>query len=374
MLTEPTTLEETMINFHPKYTYINNIYIYKLPKEYNYINVKYITEDKEIIEIIKNTKTKSIVFASSIKMGEWLNNNLSDSVFIKAENKNLESKKVVKELINTSKFSKKVLIATSVLDVGVNISDENIENVIIAHTEETEFLQMLGRIREIQSSQKISLYIYQRNEKYFKNLLNKTIDKKVECCEYLELYGDLNEVLKEELKSNSALPNDYKKFLYLKLGNNNKYNVYLNKLAPYYWRQLYNLYNRIYEEIKKDKNYFIKNQLKWLKQENTFANDKFYYLDLKESYMQKLQEAIKREAENIKGGISKYDCAEMLKKFKPIINDIDTKFMRSDAVLSIKTFNRFCELYNIPYYVAKKEKKVNRKTMYYLAKIDSGQD
>lgn len=363
MIIEPTTSEDTKLKFDVG---LKSIYIYKLPKTHDNINVKYIINDDEIIEIIRNTDKKSIVFVSSKTKGKQLKANLNnkykiESDFITAENKNNESENVVDELVKVHKFSKKVLIATSVLDVGVNIIDTEVENVIIAHTEETEFLQMLGRIRttsDDNSNQEITLYIYQRNTRYFQILLDKNIVKKIKCCECLESYSNLNDLLKEDLKN--KLPENYKEFLYVK---NNE--IIMNKLSPYYLRRLHDSYEDIKDGLKKDKNYFIKIQLKWLgKDENDFCEENFYYLELKNIYIKMLQESIEKAYVKIKNGTTKNECSEMLNNFKPYIRKIDNKFIRSNENLSVKKFNEFCKLNNIPYHIDKKP--VNRKTMYYM--------
>ena len=44
------------------------------------------------------------------------------------------------------------------MDCGVSISDPKLKNIVIGHTEKTEFLQMLGR-RRVRDNEKITLYI-----------------------------------------------------------------------------------------------------------------------------------------------------------------------------------------------------------------------
>ncbi len=365
----------------------NDVRIYKLQQEYNYLDIKYITEDNEIIEIIKSTQEKSIVFVSSKRRGGTLKENLKkykiESAFITAENKNEEAKKTVEELTNTNTFSEKVLITTSVLDVGVNISSNDVKNVIISTTEPMEFLQMLGRIRIEEPKRRISLYIFKRSVKYFQNL-KKNTDKKIECCEYLEekeAEKKLDTVFQEELKPVNNLPNGYKIFLYLQTdslydSHDYRYKIRLNTLAPYYLRELHTLYDEICKMIQKDENYFIKKQLEWLGWEEGFSDKNFYGLELEESHIQNLQKAIENKAKETKDGVSFEKCRDILAELKPLVRSIDNKYVANNVTLSWDKFNKFCIKYKIPYhftqeqYETEEEGKKRRRNKYYLKKTN----
>lgn len=55
---------------------------------------------------------------------------------------------IQKKLATTGSFDESVLIATSVIDCGINIKqEEKIYNIVISATDRTEFIQMLGRKR-----------------------------------------------------------------------------------------------------------------------------------------------------------------------------------------------------------------------------------
>ena len=61
----------------------------------------------------------------------------------------------------------KVLIATSVLDNGVNF--RGIDNIVISDTSKVKCLQMVGRCRVENNNEKITLYIKRFNKKYIEN-------------------------------------------------------------------------------------------------------------------------------------------------------------------------------------------------------------
>lgn len=362
-------------------------HIYRLPKNYNYINTKYLTEyDKEydnIIEIIKNTHGKTIIFISSKQRGGTLKENLDknkiDNVFITADNKYTDTKETVAELAENHQFIEKVLITTSVLDVGVSIEDDDVDNIIIETTEYMEFLQMLGRIRLKNPEKRINLFIFKWSYKYFQKL-RKNIKEKMKCCEYLEEYEKYNEnhflegILENELhpKKKKKLPRGYKNYLYLKDngGFGPKQVPALNKLAIYYLRRLYLLYNDICKKIQKDDNYFIKKQLEWLGREDDFSDANFYSLELQKRHIQILQAAIESKSKEIKNGIPLKNRTEILAFFQPLVRNIDSKFIKNNVKLSMPKFNKFCEKHNIPYKFIKEKDKVTRREVYYLRKIN----
>ncbi|HFH0132179.1 TPA: helicase C-terminal domain-containing protein, partial [Clostridioides difficile] len=79
--------------------------------------------------------------------------------------------KELESIISQSKFNSKVLIATKVLDNGINIKDENVKNIVIMALDKTTFLQELGRVRvDIDNPYKINLFIPMKNKKTFINL------------------------------------------------------------------------------------------------------------------------------------------------------------------------------------------------------------
>jgi hypothetical protein len=66
-------------------------------------------------------------------------------------------------LIKQKKSNKRVVIATSVIDNGINIEDNDLRYIAILSSEKDQFLQMLGRKRIKNKSQKIELYIYSKS-------------------------------------------------------------------------------------------------------------------------------------------------------------------------------------------------------------------
>lgn len=105
---------------------------YETGIDYSYINVKYFKNDLDIIiNSIKNDKTdeKWLVFVSKKVDGELIQKSLGDEIssFIKSRTKSKE----LESIVTKSSFNKKVLIATKVLDNGINIEDDKLTNIVV---------------------------------------------------------------------------------------------------------------------------------------------------------------------------------------------------------------------------------------------------
>lgn len=78
-------------------------------------------------------------------------------------------KRVFTELTTNKRVDRQVLIATKVLDNGVDIIDDDLCAVVIDHVDKTTFLQMLGR-KCVKEGERITLYIKQTNLKTIRAL------------------------------------------------------------------------------------------------------------------------------------------------------------------------------------------------------------
>lgn len=351
----------------------NNIIAYTIPSNYEHVTVKYITKNDEIIEVIEKSNGKSIVFVSSKTNGRNIEKSLDTknirSTFITADNKYAQAKDDVNELVNTNTFSAKVLITTSVLDVGVNFLDEDIKNIIIVATEPTEFLQMLGRIRVIQDGQEVHLFIHSMGAEYFQKLRDEHIAPKLQAIECLEKYDDdLESVFKDYKKGIYSIPDNYQDFLYVDSLYNDAISV--NMLAVSHCKKLYMLYNEIYENMRHDSDYFIKLQLEWLGLQETFSVDNFYSEEIKRDRIKALQEAIECEIHNNIKVMDFDKCRKMLAKFKPLVRKIDNTWLDNNENLSVKMFNHVCPVYGISYCIAQGKETKTRTNLYYLLRSD----
>ena len=151
-----------------------NVYSYLLEKEYSQYTCYYFEEYDSIINKIISSTDKWLIFVNSEEDGKKLEAELNIknssfnsafffpvnpyAVFLSSKTKKSGASTVYNDIVSKEKFDCKVLIATSVIDCGVNIKDETLNNIVIAQPDKTEFLQMLGRLRETEN-QEINLYI-----------------------------------------------------------------------------------------------------------------------------------------------------------------------------------------------------------------------
>ena len=131
--------------------------------DYSYVEEYYFREFSELIHEITRSKEKWVLFINNSVKGQQYAQELNalriETVFVSSSLKNKPAVKAqLKRLESKQSFSCKVLIATSVLDCGVNILDDSVRNVVIFETGKTTFMQMLGRVR-ILKEQKIRLFI-----------------------------------------------------------------------------------------------------------------------------------------------------------------------------------------------------------------------
>ena len=157
------------------------IHYYDLSRQYDYLNIKVWHKYEDILGRIKKDKNKWLIFVSSIDDGNKLKKKISEALnkdtsaknekgtsnktkcesveFITSDDK---KSNVYKEIIKSEKLqdATQVLIATAVIDNGVNIKDESVTNIVIDVPDRVEFIQMLGRLRVKKDSDiKINLYI-----------------------------------------------------------------------------------------------------------------------------------------------------------------------------------------------------------------------
>ena len=184
-----------------------NQFVYTLPSDYSYLTVFYFSYYTQLISTILNSKEKWLIFVDTEKVGIDLAGRLNQenitTVFLSAKTKTAKQSIEYSEfrrIVNDQKFDCQVLIATAVLDCGVNIADPDVKNIVIGHSEKTTFLQMLGRKR-IQSNETVTLYIKAFEAKTI-NTLRYNCEKKIQFMLYFSL---INAVDYDRIKAPTAV-------------------------------------------------------------------------------------------------------------------------------------------------------------------------
>ena len=158
---------------------------YYLPRNYQYLNFqRTYLEIKDLIPEIEKSNNKWIIFINSNSQAEEFKVALSKKVdckFIsrKSINEDEQAREEYDYIIENETFRPKVLIATSVIDNGINIKNDNIKeekdkvlNIVVDATNRTQFLQMIGRVRASENDT-INLYVKDYSIDDLKNIVKQ---------------------------------------------------------------------------------------------------------------------------------------------------------------------------------------------------------
>lgn len=260
--------------------------MYEIERNYDYVKIDLLKEIEEIKEIVEKIKEKWLIFVESKNMGLKLGSEIENSIFIKSSyKKEKESRDEVEEIVRKDKSSVRVLIATSVLDNGIDLKDIELRNIIIMSDIETEFVQMLGRKRK--DGKPCNLYLFKQKEDHFRRRYEEN-RKKLEIAEkgYKYAEGKICSLIKnDDLVSSDklqkcedqAIVNIHKYWGLESMKNSEVYEnikasfLYLNGILCLNMLAFKNLENlsQYYTRIIKDfelygKNAFLREQLRWL--------------------------------------------------------------------------------------------------------------
>lgn len=117
---------------------------------------------EDIAALIRNTPhdEKTIAFVESKEVGEKLIDACGFGTMITADSKNPGNRgyDTLRKITENECFPERLVVATAVLENGVNLKDTTLKNVVIYADNKTRFRQMLGRVRKV-DEQKIHVFI-----------------------------------------------------------------------------------------------------------------------------------------------------------------------------------------------------------------------
>lgn len=130
---------------------------YYFPRNFDNYRLNFIEGIDELsLQIEAKKDEKWLVFIDNREKGRMLASKLSVKCdYIDAESKGSAAWKYI---VEQERFEQQVLITTSVLDNGVNISDETLKNIAIFTDNRTSLIQMLGRKR-CSKSETVNLWV-----------------------------------------------------------------------------------------------------------------------------------------------------------------------------------------------------------------------
>ena len=292
----------------------NRIKHYYMESAYDNLKIHTFEDMGNMISIIKASKKttkKWLIFTDSIGGGKDIKKSLTqkdigiddekqivyekeDVVFIDADYQNNEdSMESVMEVAKTSQINKKIVIATSVMDNGVSFHDDNLLNIVIMADNKETFVQMFGRKRFSESimRENVNLYIYKRNQNYFRKRKEELQKKKKVYDEYekaltrnfylvfSDIWGAVNgrcvpyhfiinnwrvepDVQQKILYAafhNELVRQSVESFCYIVNGV-----LAINSFSMARIRNLIYYYNNMEKKLQVDENAFLKEQMSWL--------------------------------------------------------------------------------------------------------------
>lgn len=136
-----------------------NWMFYEFVHDFSWIQPKAFADLNDLADIIRQNQGKWLIFVDSIAMGNELKDLLGEGVLLTAESKNPEAPTypVFSQIVKRERCNERVIIATSVLENGINLKDSELKNVVIFSNEKMQFMQMLGRVRRMAGC--LTLYI-----------------------------------------------------------------------------------------------------------------------------------------------------------------------------------------------------------------------
>lgn len=176
---------------------ILSLIFYCMARNYDYVVPHFYRQNDELLGFISNSKDKWIIFTNfdGSSIDKMLNKNGISSIFLSKKGiKNGSAKKDSYDyIINHETTNRTVIVTTSVLDNGINITNDTITkfkdkvlNVAIESFDRIEFIQMLGRIRA-EENVPVQLYIKEYSLSRLKSLLSRDVKLLVQIL-YLKRY------------------------------------------------------------------------------------------------------------------------------------------------------------------------------------------
>lgn len=249
-----------------------NVFKYSTNIDYSYLDIKYFRKIKDIAILIKNdaSNEKWLVFVSNKDDADYIENYLKGkkTVSVITKDTKIDKNKDLQSIITQNKFECDVLVRTKAMDNGINIEDDLVRNVVIMAWDKVSFIQELGRVRiDINNATTINLYIPTRSWSSFNTRIKKQYEYREEL---LELYS------RERARFNAQYDYDYyklpKDMFILDKDNGWQINIigHIRRVNDKEFA------TQMCKKFKKKGDAeaiiftYIKEQLKWIKQEHTF--------------------------------------------------------------------------------------------------------
>lgn len=320
--------------------------------EFDGVDAVCFREVSEIISKINASKKgeKWLIFVESKALARKLADAIDkDTSIVTANDKNSEEFELI---TRQEKFNAEVMIATAVIDNGVNIKDLELRNLVLMTSEKTEFLQMLGRKRRV-SGETVIVYIQALD----KELLQKRISRLTTLLDFGNrllfqtppaLIADVAIRYRDDWRLRNFVCHVFNR-------QTNLTAIVVNKLVVFHCQWLLDEYKAMLQKISEDPDMALRIPLSWIKQGG--GTEEVTCLS---SIAAKLLDGML--------GVD-YTKAELQKKlceFVPIVIEFDKKLVQNRR-LSKQNFQKYLKR-RFPAYSVHQDKSDDRTQRYRLEK------
>lgn len=171
------------------------MHFYSFERDFSHIDLRFFEDFSEIAQLINAAdKDKWLVFIDSKEKAQLFKTKLRVSVtYLDAESKDLDE---WQKLIQDEKFETKVLLATSVIDCGINLVDPTLKNVVIMSDNRCAMMQMAGRKR-CQEGERVNIWVQDLSKQ-------KLANRKKRLEHYIKLEDEFDSLIREDDKQRFA--------------------------------------------------------------------------------------------------------------------------------------------------------------------------
>lgn len=325
---------------------------YTLYADYSQYEISYFIDEKTIPKIIGlHPKEKWGIFLTNKAKGEKIRkelNSLGYSVsFLDAEFANDRSAKIEMEnIVMNERFDRQILIATPVLDTGINLFDKALKNIIVMANTPESFVQMLGRKRRLTKDEKIRLFIPCRSVNYFDVLARTMCENRIK---------PMEEILKSDSSADELLVDSFSSVTFDVIQNScfvDNRNFVPNPLSI---TQFFYEYGEIVNNLngmRQDKFYFVKKQLSWLGFDETdFSEENLVEHKICRNVRDDVLKILEKNAGKV---FKKEEFAKILENCAKLISQVHPKIVKSGRAFTFGKLNEFCQNEEIPFVIKSK--------------------
>lgn len=167
----------------------------------------YFDEYEDLVQRINSSESKWLILVASKELGEKLNAEIQGAKIVYRETAGYKmTDSALEEKQNISldeRFNCRVLITTPILDVGTNVNDRELKNVVVDVWDPVQAVQFVGRKR---GNDRFSLFFHNLGIDKVKELLVKRVDEPLQRMKELVEARDAevssrNDELAEEIKA-----------------------------------------------------------------------------------------------------------------------------------------------------------------------------